>query len=132
MRSLSPKSPIPGNLRQLRLDGGLKQAELAEASGVTDATISRIERGRFAPSQDLLRRLAGALGATEADLVARVRTTKAPALRRAEATLLAVVRSWEEAAIDDLVKGLRLITAAAVRSGGSPRKPTSPPGRGRR
>jgi transcriptional regulator with XRE-family HTH domain len=132
MRSLSPKSPIPGNLRQLRLDGGLKQAELAEASGVTDATISRIERGRFAPSQDLLRRLAGALGATEADLVARERTTKAPALRRAEATLLAVVRNWEEAAIDDLVKGLRLITAAAVRSGGSPRKPTSPPGRGRR
>lgn len=132
MRSPPPKSPIPGNLRQLRLDGGLKQAKLAELADVTDATISRIERGRFAPSQDLLRRLARALGATEADLVARVRSAKAPTLRRAEATLLAVVRGWEEAAIDDLVKGLRLITAAAVRSAAPPRKPTSPPGRGRR
>jgi transcriptional regulator with XRE-family HTH domain len=132
MRPPPPKSPIGGNLRQIRVNAGFKQAELAELAEVTDATISRIERGRFAPSQDLLRRLAGALGATEADLVARVRTMKAPALRRAEATLLAVVRGWEEAAIDDLVKGLRLITAAAVRSGVPLRKAASPRGRARR
>lgn len=132
MRPSPPKSPIPGNLRRLRLAAGLKQADLAELADVTDATISRIERGRLAPSQDLLRRLAEAIDGTEADLVARVGVPKKPTLRPAEARLLAVVRGWEDPAIDDLVRGVKLIAVAAARSGGLPRKPTSRRGLGSR
>jgi len=132
MRPTPPGSPIPKNLRRLRLAAGLTQAQLAELSDVTDATLSRIERGRFAPSQDLLRRLAHAVGATESDLVARVNTTKKPSLKPAEARLIAAVRGWDEAAIDDLVRGVKLIAGASVRSGTPQRKPTSRRGPGSR
>ena len=44
-----------------RQRSGLTQAELAEASGVTDETISRIERGRYEPAVSTLFRLAEAL-----------------------------------------------------------------------
>lgn len=132
MRVPAPKSPIPQNLRRLRLVAGLKQAQLAELADVTDATISRIERGRFAPSQDLLRRLAQAVRATEADLVARNMTAKKPTLRPAEARLLASVRGWDEPAIDDLVRALQLIIAASLRSAGPARKPRGSPGRASR
>ncbi len=132
MRPTPLKSSIPGNLRRLRLAAGLTQAQLAELAQSTDATISRIERGRFGPSQDLLQRLAVAIGGTESDLVARATAPKKLTLRAAEARLLATVRGWDDAAIDDLVKGVRLIAAAAVRSGGPPRKPTSQQDRKRR
>lgn len=116
MRSAPSKSPIPGNLRRLRLAAGLKQEKLAELADVTDATISRIERGRFAPSQALLQRLATALGVTEANLVARGGVPKKNPLRAAEARLLATVRGWDDASIDDLVRGIRLIGGAVTRS----------------
>jgi transcriptional regulator with XRE-family HTH domain len=132
MRPSPPKSPIPANLRRLRAAAGLRQWQLAETARVSDATISRIERGRFAPSQALLRRLAEAVGATESDLVAREHSPKKPLLRAAEARLLAAVRGWDEGAIDDLVKGMRLIVAAATRSEGQPRKPSTRPGPKRR
>ncbi|HEY0467560.1 MAG TPA: helix-turn-helix transcriptional regulator [Polyangiaceae bacterium] len=122
MRPTPSKSPIPQNLRRLRLAAGLTQAQLAELADATDATISRIEWGRFAPSQDLLQRLAVAVGGTEAELVARAAAPKKLTLRPAETRLLAAVRGWDEAAIDDLVKGVRLIAAAAVRNGDPPRK----------
>jgi transcriptional regulator with XRE-family HTH domain len=44
-----------------RQRAGLTQAELAEATGVTDETISRIERGRYEPAVSTLFRLAEAL-----------------------------------------------------------------------
>lgn len=44
-----------------RLRSGLTQAQLADASGVTDETISRIERGRYEPAVSTLFRLAEAL-----------------------------------------------------------------------
>jgi transcriptional regulator with XRE-family HTH domain len=132
MRSPPLKSSIPQNLRRLRLAAGLTQAQLAELAEVTDATLSRIERARFAPSQDLLQRLAKAIGATEADLVARQNAEKKPTLRPAEARLLATVRGWDDAAIDDLVKGTRLIAGAFARSEGPLRKPSGRPGPKRR
>jgi hypothetical protein len=64
----------------------------------------------------LLQRLAAALGVAEADLVARNVEQKKSSLRPAEARLLATVRGWNEAGIDDLVRGIRLIAAAALRA----------------
>ena len=105
----SKPSPIPRNLRRLRIQAGLTQAELAEISGTTDATISRIERGRFLPSHPLLVRLAEGVGATEADLLQRkVKITK-PSLRPCEAKLLALVRRMEDAQVDDLIRGVKLL-----------------------
>ena len=47
-----------------RMRAGLTQAQLAEGSGVTDETISRIERGRYEPAVSTLFRLAEALDLT--------------------------------------------------------------------
>ena len=53
-------------LRQLR---AMSQQELAEASGVGRATISRIERGETGAQGRTLRRLANALGVGVEELV---------------------------------------------------------------
>lgn len=124
-------SPIPTNLRRLRQARGLTQAQLAEASDVADATLSRIERGRFAPSQDLLTRLAAALETSEASLLARDRPDPKPKLRQCEAKLVAVVKNWDDSAVDDLVRALKLIVSAADRNAGPAEKPTSPRRRAR-
>jgi transcriptional regulator with XRE-family HTH domain len=49
-------------LRQLRLERGLTQEQLAEGADVHPTFISNIERGYSAPTLDTLVRLAGALG----------------------------------------------------------------------
>jgi transcriptional regulator with XRE-family HTH domain len=56
-----PAAALPKRVAAARLRAGLTQAELAEASGVTDETISRIERGRYEPAVSTLFRLAEAL-----------------------------------------------------------------------
>ena len=53
---------FPDNLRRLRLDHFLSQAELARRSGVHALTITRLEAGRTAPSTRTVRALAQALG----------------------------------------------------------------------
>ena len=116
MSRVPSKSPIPHNLRKARQAAGLTQSQVAEAADVTDATISRIERGRFLPSQDLLGRLASAVGVTEAELLNRRRAPKRRELRPSEARLLAVVRDLEEPAIDDLTRGLKLILSVGYTS----------------
>lgn len=115
---------VARNLRDLRQQKGMTQGQLAEAAETTDATISRIERGRFSPSQDLLGRFADALGVDPADLVARERKDKKPTLRPAEARLLALIRNLNEAAIDDVVRALKLMLAVG-RNATPVRKPTA-------
>ncbi len=63
-------------VRQLRLEGGLTQAELASRAGVTVETVARLERvlrGRSSananPSLETLARLAAALDVEVADLL---------------------------------------------------------------
>jgi ribosome-binding protein aMBF1 (putative translation factor) len=60
---------IGSRLLQQRLSAGLTQKELAGASGVDQADISRIERGEANPTTETLEALARPLGAT-LDLVA--------------------------------------------------------------
>ncbi|CAN5317789.1 MAG: helix-turn-helix domain-containing protein [Nocardioides sp.] len=50
-------------IREARKTRGLRQADLAELSGVTQADISRIERGMIAPTSATLLKLTQALGA---------------------------------------------------------------------
>ena len=60
---------------------GLTQAALAEAAGVTDETVSRLERAAFEPSLSTLMALADALGTEIDHLIGR----KAASLPRARA-----------------------------------------------
>lgn len=54
----------------LREKAGLTQVELAERTGISQADISRIERGATSPTAKTLQRIAEALGA-EVRLVAK-------------------------------------------------------------
>jgi transcriptional regulator with XRE-family HTH domain len=62
-------TPFPARLKALRKARQLTQEAIAEAAGVTHGTISRLERGLFAPSHSLLVRLAPALGVSVAELL---------------------------------------------------------------
>jgi len=60
---------IGERLRKQRTRRALTQAELAERSGVTTATVARIERDEIEPRMPTLRKLAGGLEVDPADLV---------------------------------------------------------------
>ena len=51
-------------VRQLRLDVGLSQEELAQRAGMTQPALSRLERGGGIPTITVLDRIANALQAT--------------------------------------------------------------------
>jgi|HubBroStandDraft_4_1064222.scaffolds.fasta_scaffold701424_1 HTH-type transcriptional regulator/antitoxin HipB len=51
-------------VRQLRLDAGLSQEELAQRTGMTQPALSRLERGGGIPTITVLDRIASALQAT--------------------------------------------------------------------
>jgi transcriptional regulator with XRE-family HTH domain len=55
-------------LKSLRERASLRQTQLAKRSGVSAATIVRLERGRHAPRTSTIRRLAAALGVQPRDL----------------------------------------------------------------
>jgi transcriptional regulator with XRE-family HTH domain len=56
------KKQVGSRIYELRRKSGLTQAQMSEASRVSNDTISRIERGVRGPSFDVLGRIAGALG----------------------------------------------------------------------
>ena len=62
---------IATTLQTARHARGLSGGALADRSGVSRAMISKIERGETQPTAALLARLAGALGMTLSELVAR-------------------------------------------------------------
>jgi transcriptional regulator with XRE-family HTH domain len=68
MQPLDAKT-IGKHLKDARKRAGLTQAELAEAAGIVDETVSRIERGAFEPALSTVAALADAL-ATSLDALA--------------------------------------------------------------
>jgi transcriptional regulator with XRE-family HTH domain len=67
-------SPISVRLREAREEAGLTQTELAEKSGVRQATISELETGKTRRVDlDVLDRLCGALRLAPGDLLKRSR-----------------------------------------------------------
>ena len=55
-------------LKQLREERALSQRDLAKLSGVTFATISRLETGKHKPTFASIRKLAAALGVEPKEL----------------------------------------------------------------
>jgi transcriptional regulator with XRE-family HTH domain len=58
-----------GRLRELRVERGMTQADLARRARVTATYVSKLESAGAAPGIDLVGKLAAALGATVADLI---------------------------------------------------------------
>nr|WP_314075819.1 XRE family transcriptional regulator [uncultured Roseococcus sp.] len=75
---------LAGRIRLEREARGWSLAELAAASGVSRAMISKVERAEASPTAALLGRLSGALGLTVSALLARAEADgAAPRLARA-------------------------------------------------
>jgi transcriptional regulator with XRE-family HTH domain len=66
-----PETRLARSIRQEREARGWSLADLAERSGVSRASISKIERGEASPTAVILVRLAGAFDLTLAGLLAR-------------------------------------------------------------
>ena len=62
--SLQPEMDITRAILNARNQAGLTQIQLSEKSGISQADISRLERGTRNPSLSLLKRLAEAMDAT--------------------------------------------------------------------
>jgi transcriptional regulator with XRE-family HTH domain len=73
---------FPKNLRRVRLEQFLSQAELARRSGVHALTVTRLEAGRTAPSTRTVRALAQALGVSPATLATPEEVAEADRLQR--------------------------------------------------
>jgi transcriptional regulator with XRE-family HTH domain len=65
---------LAATVRATRTARGLTVAGLAEASGVSRAMISKVERAEAQPTAALLAKLSGALGLTLSELIARAET----------------------------------------------------------
>lgn len=58
------KKKIGAELQELRLQSGMSGARLAELSGIDASNLSKIERGLYNPSIDLLEKILQPLDAT--------------------------------------------------------------------
>ncbi|MDQ3656772.1 MAG: helix-turn-helix domain-containing protein [Chloroflexota bacterium] len=88
-------------IRATRMDQGISQRALAERSGLSRSYLCDIERGRGAqPSVTTIDKLAGALGASRADLMRAAGLIDTPVMPRENADerrLLAVYRDLSDA-----------------------------------
>jgi transcriptional regulator with XRE-family HTH domain len=78
---------LAARLATMRADQGWTLEALAERSGISRATLSRLERGETSPTATLLGRLAAAYGRTTSRLLAEVEA-EPPLLMRREAQTL--------------------------------------------
>ena len=62
--ALQPEMDITRAILDARINAGMTQMELSEKSGISQADISRLEKGTRNPSLALLKRLAQAMDST--------------------------------------------------------------------
>lgn len=63
------QNTVRSRMKQLRIDAGISQDDLAKAAGIDRKTVNRIENGHFSPNLDTFFRLCIALGVRPADLM---------------------------------------------------------------
>jgi transcriptional regulator with XRE-family HTH domain len=81
----STRALLASNLRRLRIARNLSISQLARDTSMSKATLSGIESGRGNPTVDTLTALAGALGASIADLLESPSIGEVRIVRAAEA-----------------------------------------------
>ncbi len=114
-----PPEPHVGlRVRRIRVAAGLTQAQLAERVEAANETISRIERGKLAPSVDLLGRIAKAAGTTIDDVL----STKAPKKAGVRASVQRVVALLDPLT-DNEVDAVRQSITVLLRIGGRIARP---------
>lgn len=84
---------IAQRLRALRAERGWSLDDLAGRSGVSRATLSRLENAEVSPTAAVLGRLCGAFGLTMSRLMHMVEDSFAPLVRRADQPV------WEDASV---------------------------------
>ena len=62
--AIQPEVDITRAILEARINAGMTQVELSEKSGISQADISRLEKGTRNPSLSLLKRLAHAMDTT--------------------------------------------------------------------
>ena len=101
---------LESKLKNLREKKGLNQKQLAEASGVTQATISRIESGRVRQIRsDSLRRLATALGVTVDFLVDRTERQTPSDILESDQEASYVFRGFDKLSVEGKKKVMSFI-----------------------
>jgi transcriptional regulator with XRE-family HTH domain len=78
---------LAGHLRTLRTDRGFTLQNLADASGVSRATLSRIENGEVSPTAETLGLLAAALALPLSQLLAPLEADFPPLVRHADQSI---------------------------------------------
>jgi DNA-binding XRE family transcriptional regulator len=61
-RALAPEYEMIKQIIKARIEQNLTQEELADRIGIRQSNISRLESGRYNPSLDFLKKIAGGLG----------------------------------------------------------------------
>jgi transcriptional regulator with XRE-family HTH domain len=109
--------PLSVRIRDARLAAGLLQADLAARVGVTQATVSDWERGRFAPRLEQLGRIADALGVAAETLLAALGLPNPQAAPQSAATPpgYASLPAEDRAVVDRLVAHLLSVRRQAGR-----------------
>ena len=88
-------------IKELREKRGMNQKQLAEASRITQATISRIEKGKVNQlKSEALKRLADALGSTVDYLVDRTDQLTPEDVLKADETAKHLFRGYEKLSSD--------------------------------
>lgn len=100
-------SDAPNRIRELRLEAGLSQQALGDAAGTSKMTVSDLERGSMALTQDYMRRIAEVLGVLPGDLLP-FRENPA-ALTVAERRLIAQLRAASDEQRDQVHKVAEVI-----------------------
>lgn len=72
MPSADPRSPLAKAIRELRIEQGITQEDLAHGAGITVGHLSKIERGLANPGWSTVEAIAGALGVKMAEIARRV------------------------------------------------------------
>ena len=105
-----PPEPHVGlRVRRFRVAAGLTQAQLAERVEAAVETISRIERGKLAPSVDLLGRIAKAVGTTIDELLASKPGKKASGVRASVQRVVALLDPLTDAEVDDVRRSIKAL-----------------------
>jgi transcriptional regulator with XRE-family HTH domain len=90
---------------------------LAHKIGSADATLSRIERGKFGPSQAMLEGLASAIGCSVKDFFEPASAASSrKAIRPSQAKLLALTSEMTDAEVDDVVRAIRTLVRVGRRT----------------
>lgn len=85
--TINQNQALAGHLRKLRTDRGLRLQDLADHSGISRATLSRIENGDVSPTAETLGRLASALALPLSQLLAPMESDFPPLVRQADQSL---------------------------------------------